>query len=457
MALENTAPNSVSALIDGAPFSRLQKMLVASCLVLCLIDGFNALSVGYVLPALAEDWHVNAGNLSGVVIASTIGEILAALLVAPLADRFGRRTLIRIGVGCIAVCTLATAFSQSVEMITILRFCTGLGVGAATPNIISLSSEYAPARARATVVTTIGLGLAGGGFVAGLVAGSLIPAFGWRSVFAVGGAVALVLLVATLALLPESITFLVARGRDRQVLGLLRRIAKDVPIGDDMRFSSDTPERRRVPIREILAGGRVWPTVLIWGVMFFGLLLNFFIYGYMPSVLTASGLSEQTAVFATSACTLGGMIGGVVLGVIVDRTRGGYRNLVFGQLLAIIATIVLVLAAGNSLLVTIFGFLIGFGAIGTQIGANAWAASLYPAAIRSTGVGWALGVGRVGGVLGPVIGGALLSLNMAGNTIFLLSLVPSVIVGCFALALARLRPKSRISPNTTEEVLQWQK
>ncbi|GAA4491464.1 aromatic acid/H+ symport family MFS transporter [Rhodococcus olei] len=429
-------------LINDAPFSRLQRLVLVACLSLAIIDGFNSLSVGFVIPALSEDWAVNPGSLSVVIVASLIGEILAALTIAPLADRAGRRAIVGLGVSCFAVFTLMAAFAQSVEILMIARFCAGLGIGAATPNLIALGAEYSPERARATVVTTIGLGLAGGGFLGGFVAGYLIPPFGWRSIFIVSGVLPLVLLVATLRILPESVEFLAARKRYRDVAATMSKISMQTPFDEASTFTVEARPDGRAPFREIFVHGRALATIMIWAVMFFGLLVNFFIFGYMPTVLTTSGLSQQMALFATSTCTFGGMAGGVLLGVLIDRTGGGYRNLFVGPLLALAATVLLVLVSGHALLVVVVVFAIGFGAIGTQICANAWAAALYPAHIRSTGVGWALGVGRVGGILGPVLGGVLLSAELPGNTIFLLSLIPSVIVGALVFTLSRLRPIS---------------
>jgi AAHS family 4-hydroxybenzoate transporter-like MFS transporter len=414
--------------IDAAPLSRLQKRALALCFCLALVDGFDSLVIGFVVPAISADWKVTAAGLTPVLLGGLLGTIAGALLLAPLADRVGRRCVINIGVIVFGVLTLAASVTGNIEQLTTLRFAAGLGLGAVAPSLIGYSSEFAPRSSRATVVTVTGAGLAAGGLIGGFIAGYLVPTFGWRSVLLVGGITPLILGLVTLKWLPETVQFAVASGRTAAATRLLAQIAPAQSVGEtDTLVLPEKTKSRRAPLAALFTEGRALTTVLVWIVYFNGLLLSFFIFSWMPSLLTAAGLGQSVSLVATSVCMLGGMIGGVLLGIAADRVRFAPRMLVGGFLLAALATWATAETVGSLVPLLFAVFALGVGVIGTQTCMNAVTVGLYPAQIRATGVGWAYGVGRAGSLVGPAVGGILLAAHVTPRVIFLFSIVPAAL------------------------------
>ncbi|GAA4491491.1 aromatic acid/H+ symport family MFS transporter [Rhodococcus olei] len=418
---------SLADAIDRSPLSPFQKRTIAICLLIALLDGFDALSIGYLIPAIAKDWEIGAGSLSLVVTAGLVGMILGSMVFGPVADRAGRRFVIIVGTLIFGVTTLALSGAQSVEMLTLFRFVAGLGLGTVGPNVIALASEFTPTRSKSTVVVLISSGLAMGGFIGGFAIGFLIPAFGWRSVFLAGGVLPLVILAATVRLIPESVGFLAAMGKTEQVAALARRMNIDPNHTATPLTSAAAPAASKVPVAELFRSGRAVNTLLLWVVFFCGLLFAYFMYSWMPTLLAAAGLTQQTAIFATSLTTLGCVAGGMSLGVLVDRRNKDYRILVGAFVIGAALVAALTAVVGNLWLMLPVVFLIGFTAIGSQAAVNAVATAMYPVSARSTGLGWAYGVGRMGSVVGPLIGGTLISAAVAPTQIFLMIVIPALL------------------------------
>jgi AAHS family 4-hydroxybenzoate transporter-like MFS transporter len=414
--------------IDSAPVSRLQMQAIGLAIGLGLIDGFDSLIIGFLVPAIASEWNVSAAALTPVLLAGPLATIGSAFLLTPLADRFGRRLVLIAGTFVFGAFTLWSAFSGSVTELTALRFCAGLGLGAVAPCLFPYCSEYAPKRLRATVVTIVGSGVASGGFIGGFVASAMIPAYGWQSVLLVGGGAPLIFLLLTLKWLPESIQFRVARGRDAQAARLLARIAPAGAISESDHFVlPEQVKTGKVPMVALFTEGRALTTILVWIVFINALLLAFFIFSWMPTLLTGAGLGKSAPLVATSVTTVGGMIGGVLLGLLADRVRSPMRLLVGGYGLAVIATYAVSVTVHSFVPLLFATFALGVGVIGTQVCMNAVAASLYPAKIRATGVGWAYGAGKVGSLAGPGIGGLLLGAGVSSETIFLCAIAPAAL------------------------------
>ncbi|MEV6985929.1 MFS transporter [Sphaerisporangium sp. NPDC051017] len=439
------------AVIDAAPLSRLQKRALVLSFGLAMIDGFDSLIIGFVVPAISGDWKVTAAALTPVIIGGLLGTIAGALLLAPLADRFGRRRIMNVGLVVFGALTLVSAFSGSIAELAALRFCAGLGLGAVVPSLIGYCSEYAPKPMRATVVTLAGAGLAAGGFIGGFIAGYLVPTFGWHSVFLLGGIAPLVYVLVTLRWLPESVQFCVARGRNADAARLLEQIDPSQSITETDRLALPGKVKAgRAPMTALFTEGRALTTVLLWIVFFNALLLSFFIFSWMPSLLTAADLGKSASLIATSVCTLGGMIGGVLLGIVADRRESPIRMLAGGFVLAAIATFVTAQTMGSLVPLLFAVFALGIGVIGTQTCVNAVAVGLYPAKIRATGVGWCYGVGRVGSLVGPAIGGILLGANVSPQAIFLCAMVPAglaaVAMGLLSLLHRRTESRAALEP-----------
>lgn len=440
-------------LIDSSPFSRLQRRVLALCFVLAMVDGFDGLVIGFVVPAISADWKISAAALTPIILGGTLGALVGALLLAPLADRIGRRILIIVGLLDFGVLTLVGAFAANIEQLAVMRFVASLGLGVVAPNLFGYLAEFAPQRVRATVVTLAGVGIAAGGFLGGFAASYLVPSFGWRSVFMLGGIMPLALVLVALKGLPETIHYAIVRGRTRHAARLLQRIAPQGDVNTDAVII--LPEKARhakIPFASFFTDGRALTTVLLWIVYFNGYLVSFFILSWLPTLLTDDRLGQRIPLIATSVLMAGGIIGGVLLGLASDRVRLPTRMLAGSTALAAAATLVVAETVGALVPMMIAIFAVGIGVSGTQACQNAVTAGLYPAKIRATGLGWAYGVGRIGSLVGPAIGGALLAAQLAPRLILLLTAVPSVVaaIAMGALSLRRVRAAAVTQPATAE-------
>lgn len=434
----------VQQLIDDSSISGLQKRAIAMCLGLAVVDGFDSLMLGFVVPAIAKDWGMTAAGLTPLIMGGLIGTIVGGLLLAPLGDRYGRRKVATWGVLFFGAFTLVAAFAPNLVTLVILRFIAGLGLGAVVPNLFGYGAEYAPKKSRATVVTVIGAALAAGGFFGGFLSAWMIGEWGWRSVFVLGGLAPLVAGAIAWRGMPETVQFNLLRGKTAQATDLLRLIAPTTRIDDDTALLLPAAETTaKAPFAALWAEGRALRTFLLWLVYFNGMLLTFFIFSWMPSLLTAAGLGGSVPQIVTSLYSLGGMIGGVLLGIAADRrTRSPARLLTGGFIFAVAATWVTAQTVGNLIPVMFAGLALGIGVSGTLTCVNAVAAMMYPSRIRSTGVSWAYGMGRVGSLVGPSLGGLLLALAFTPHQIFLFAIVPAVLAAAAALGLSFVRTQT---------------
>ncbi len=430
--------HDVSEIIDRARLGGLQKGAILLCALVAILDGFDTQAIAFVAPVIAAQWSLGPSSFGPTFGAGLLGLTLGALVFGPVADVIGRKRVIVVSTVWFGVFSLATIQAESMTQLAVYRLMTGIGLGGAMPNIIALTAEYSPNRSRATLVTLMFCGFPLGAVLGGAISAPLIGTFGWQSVFVLGGILPL-LLAAVLGLaLPESIRYLVGSGADaRRIAAIVSRIDRAHRYDDRDRYV--VPEARLVgvPIKHLFLHGRATGTLLLWAVFFSNLLVLYFLINWLPSVLRAAGLPIERAIIATVVLNAGGIVGGLALGRFVDR-RGPFGVLPASYCLAALAVATIGIAGATISTVMAAVFVAGFFVIGTQFCMNALAASAYPTAVRATGVGYALGVGRIGSVLGPVIGGMLLSFGWSAGALFLAAAVPAAVCAV-AVALLRLQ------------------
>ena len=433
----SATPVDVAEFIDRHPVGRFQIKLLLICAAVLFLDGFDTQAIGYVAPALAKEWGLTKAALGPVFSAGLFGLMLGALMFGPLADRIGRRKIIIFSTLAFGIGTFATAFIRDVHSLLAIRFLTGLGLGGAMPNVIAMTSEFNPRRRRATMVMIMFCGFSVGAALGGLLAAALIPQFGWRSVFVVGGLVPLLLVPILAQLLPESVRFLVLSGRaPRRVAELLGSISPKASFAPGAWFVVHEPELAGIPVLHLFRGGRTLVTLLLWVVFFMSLLDLYFLSNWLPTVLNDLGASVSKAAVIGSMLQVGGIVGTFALGSIIDRFS--FRALALLYFIAVFAVGAIGHLGHSAVLVTLAIFAAGFCIVGGQIAANALAAAFYPTAVRATGVGWALGIGRVGSIVGPLVGGALLSMKWSAAEVFMTAAAAAFCAALAAFSLSRL-------------------
>ena len=425
--------------IEHARFGSFQGAIVGLCALVAMLDGFDTQAIAYVAPSIADAWAIESAGFGPIFGAGLMGLTIGALVFSPLADRFGRKAIILLCVVLFGICSLLTASAQSMNDLLMFRVLTGIGLGGAMPNIIALTNEYAPARLKATLVTVMFCGFPLGSTLGGFISVPLIQAHGWQSVFLVGGVAPLALVPLLFLYLPESIRFLATRpGSERAVQRILTKIDANASVETFIAAvraeSGPLGQRRRFPVFALFHEGRARKTSLVWVAFFTNLLVMYFLVNWLPSLIRSAGFPLDVAILSTALLNLGGVVGGIVLGQLIDR-RNPYLILGSAYAAAAVFIALIAYAGSNVTSLLVFATLAGFGVSGAQIGLNAVTAASYPTAIRVTAIGWALGVGRVGSILGPLIGGLLLGIGWSPTSLLLATVVPALIAAAAVLAL----------------------
>jgi len=423
---------NVNDVVDQAKIGRFHWNVIGLCGLVAMLDGFDTQSIAFVAPVISDEWGLAKGAFGVIFSAGLIGIMIGQLIFGPVADKFGRRKVILFCTFLFGVCTLANVTATDWTSLLTLRVATGIGLGGATPNIIALTSEYAPRRLRATMIAVMFGGFPIGAAVGGYISSLLIPAFGWQAVFYLGGVIPLVLLIALARALPESIQHLVAAAAPRErIARLLSRIRPDRRPTDDETFVLTEKPTSEISVALLFRSGRTSTTLLIWVAYFMSLLMIYFLMSWLPSVMRESGLTIGAAIQMAVFLNLGGAFGGVVLGLLVDRFSPAFI-LAGAYALAGACIAVIGITADAPMLRTVVVFAAGFCIIGGQTALHAIPTGLYPTQARATGVGAALAIGRAGSVLGPLAGGALLANELDIAPLFAIAALPSVFA-CLAI------------------------
>ena len=428
----------IDELIDSSPIGALQWRVVVLCFILAVIDGFDLIIIAFVAPLLANEFTLSPGLQGQLLSASLIGLMVGAFAGSPFADRFGRKPVIILSVAVMGIFALFTAFSESTFELFLYRFLTGLGLGALMPSINILTAEFAPMRHRALLMTVMFVGLPAGTILGGAVSARLVSQFGWESVFLVGGILPLLLVPILVFLLPESPRFLAQKGgRTATLAEIVNRIAPDVLARSDSQFESLVPRQEDGGIRALFTEGRNKITLLLWIVFFANLLTINALLGWLPSLLNEIGFPIERAILTTLAFSIGGVIGGLVLAAAIDRF-GTVRTMLVCFLAAVVAVPLVGQVTNSQSLLLITLFFAGATAMGCQFGLNAMASASYDVHARTTGLGWALAVGRLGAIIGPIVVGAAVGLALPISLLFLLGAIPMLVAAVAVFLIGRL-------------------
>ena len=406
-------------------------------LVLC-VDGFNTLDISYVMPQIARQWQIDHVMVGQIFSAGIAGLLAGYLLLAPCAGRFGQKRVVIFSTALFGILSLLTTFAANPWLLIVLRFITGIGLGGAIPSAVALTGEFSPKRRRSTFITIVFVGITIGQSGAGLVASALLKDYGWQSVLYVGAALALGLAGLMAMLLPESVDFLVNRGADRPAaLAVIRRIDRGVTIAPETRLRAGEGNAEHIRLTQLFQDGRTVGTVALW----FGLAMNLMVLtvlqSWLPTIFIDAGLGQEMAIRAASIALAGGLVAAFTVGPLMDRY--GPYVVVWGLLLlGTIATPIIGLATALPLaLIVLPTFIASFCNSGVQKSSNALAVYFYPTALRSAGLGWALGIGRIGAFIGPLAVGYMLQYGSTPSMIFYVMGVPMLLGAIAFLAMGR--------------------
>jgi len=432
--MADTVISPVETALEHQRIGSLQIRVALLCGLVQMCDGYDLNSIAWAAPTLLKVWGLAPAAFTLAFLWSSIGIMAGALSAGPLGDRFGRKPLLVASLTIFGIASLLSAFAGSLGMLAVLRFFTGVGIGGGFSGAAALTGDYTPERRRALMIMASFTGAPLGGFVGGqIVALWLLPTFGWQAIFIAGGVFPLALVVVIALFLPESPRFLLARGRlSARDEALLRRL--DIAAAHGQGQGLDIA--RGNPVNMLFGEGYALQTMLLW-IIYFCSLMNLFLFAYwMPTVLNLIGFPPAQAVFASSLRDCGACFAVLYLGFLIDRV-GPERSLAFHYAAGAVFIAVIALVALPYALLLIMTFLAGLTIIGSQTGANGTCGKLYPARMRTSGLGWALGIGRLGGIAAPALGGYLLSLGMAPTRIFLgasvVAIIAAVATGLLAL------------------------
>ncbi len=392
------------------------------CACVLVFEGYDLGAMAFTLPALSEAWHLRPVAFTTALTAGSVGLFLGSLLCGWLGDKIGRRPVL---MGCVAMfglMSLLTAMVTTIPWLTVTRFLTGLGIGGGIPASIALLSDFTPARRQAGMVMAMTCGVQVGNVLGGVVAARLLAPFGWPAVFVVGGIVPLILLPVLAMLLPESAAFLAAR-----------RARAAVADGKNSIAQLFTPEFKRI-------------TLILWVINFLSLLTIYFLNSWLPSMLHSLGIATATSILAAAMFQVGGIVGGLGSGPLVNRF--GTERIVAAMLA--MGGVWLLLISLTDVSTTVLGFFIfgtGLGISAAQLAINALPGAIYPPAIRNTGTGWALGIGRLGNIAGPLSGGLLLALGWPPKEMLLAISVPAFMLAAMLLVLSQTRASASAAPS----------
>ncbi|MAI32543.1 MFS transporter [Marinobacter sp. BW6] len=414
----------VNDVIDNAAFNKFHWKVLFWCTLIIIFDGYDLVIYGVVLPLLMDQWNLNP-YVAGLLGSSALfGMMFGAMGFGMLSDKWGRKKVILMCVVLFSLTTVINGFATNAWQFGILRFIAGLGIGGVMPNVVSLMSEYSPARKRSTLVALMFSGYAVGGMMSAGLGIWIVPNFGWEIMFYLA-IVPMLLLPLMIKYLPESVAFLMAQKREGEARNILCQVAPFKAINEQDVLVVPPTTESKAPVLELFRGGRAMSTLMFWVAFFNCLLMVYALGSWLPKLMSAAGYPLDSSLMFLMVLNIGAIVGAVGGGWLADRFS--LRSvLVSFFILGSGSLITLGYENPMWVLYTLMG-IAGATTIGSQILLYAYVAQYYPTSIRSTGLGWASGIGRNGAIVGPMLGGTLLALALPHHVNFLALAIPGAI------------------------------
>jgi AAHS family 4-hydroxybenzoate transporter-like MFS transporter len=431
----------VQTFLNENRFSGYQWLIFGLCFFIVLLDGFDTAAIGFIAPSLINEWGVSKPALAPVLSAALFGLAAGALSAGPLADRLGRKLVLVVSVLVFGIASLGAAFAGDLTQLTVLRFLTGVGLGAAMPNAVTLMSEYCPDKRRAMLTNAMFSGFPLGAAFGGFLAAWMIPHWGWRSVLVLGGVTPLVLVVLLVLFLPESVRYMVAKSQPvERIRAVLSRISSSAQQAQSF-FMTETKASvaGQSGLGVVLSPAYRVGSLMLWLAYFMGLVIFYALINWMPILFKDAGIAPKDATLIAALFPLGG-VGAIFFGWLMDRFNGN-RIIAVGYALTAVSIYAIGQMAGNVGLLVLVVFVAGTIMNTAQSSMPALAAGYYPTQGRATGVAWMLGIGRFGGIAGSFLVAELARRHLDFATIFMVIAVPGVIAAIALLVKQRVHPE----------------
>ncbi|HYA41928.1 MAG TPA: MFS transporter [Syntrophobacteraceae bacterium] len=433
-----TKTMSVREVFDSSPFTPYQVWICFLCFCVTLMDGFDLTMMGVTMPKIGEYLKVTPAELGLAVSAGMVGPLVGALLLGMIADRWGRRRMLFVSALIFGVFTLLITQIANVRQLALLRFLAGIGLGGAIPNALAFGCEYAPSRMRATLTTMMWAGMAFGSAINGLVGAWLLPIYGWRSLFIVGGFVPMLICLMVAILLPESLEFLVKQGTDKSgVRKIVSRINAALARDEEVQVYTSEQKLAGVPVKHLFMERRAATTFFLWAAFFWSFYLIWIILAWAPTLLKQSGANVQQYSMAFFFINFGSALAVITIGRLMDKLNL-FWVVIGAQALAYLSFVVFGSSAGTSFaIVSVVCVVCGFFIFGANAGVVALGTVSYPVDIRATGLGWAYAIGKVGTMVAPVVGGYCITMKWGVSAICSVNGLGAVIVMAAVFGLYR--------------------
>lgn len=442
---------NINETIDNAKFSLFHWKVLVWCLLIIIFDGYDLVIYGVALPLLMQQWSLTAVQAGLLASAALFGMMFGAMIFGTLSDRLGRKKTIMICVTLFSGFTFLGAFATNLVEFAILRFIAGLGIGGVMPNVVALMTEYAPKKIRSTLVAIMFSGYAIGGMTSALLGAWLVKDMGWQIMFLIAG-IPLLMLPIIWKFLPESLAFLIKSGKEEQAKQIINKLLPTRDIHQNTQLVFNENIHHEAPVKALFQDGRAFSTFMFWIAFFMCLLMVYALGSWLPKLMLQAGYSLGASMLFLFALNIGGMVGAIGGGALADRFH--LKPVITSMF--VIGAAALILLGFNSPQIVLYSLiaLAGAATIGSQILLYTFVAQFYPTTVRSTGMGWASGIGRIGAIIGPVLTGALLTFELPHQMNFLAIAIPGVIAA-FAIFLVNLKVAVNV-PKSSKSTLQTQ-
>jgi benzoate transport len=404
--------------------TQVQYFSIAICFLMSVLDGMDVLVVSYCAPAIAEDLNLGPKTLGFVFSAGLIGMAIGAIFLAPFADRFGRKKLILASAFIMGLSVLLTAYSENISQLILMRLVSGLGIGCMLATTATLTSENVLNNSKDFWVSLVISGYPVGAVVSGYVAAAIIPSYGWESMFVLAGLTTLLTIPLIFFFLSESPQFYLKK-QPKDALAKANKILIKMNFKPlDSLPKIGLKANNKPLVSKLFSEKYQTSTLQLWAALFFAFGCLYFLISWIPKLATDAGLSIELAIYAGTIFNVGAFFGIVLQGYFSSKI-GLKKTISFFLLLTFLLMASFKLFVGTDILLLVY-FLLGFSLQGGFVGLYAVAARLYPTEFKTTGVGWAIGMGRVGGILAPLIGGLLISIGLSLSANFLIFSIPAL-------------------------------